>query len=337
MKFLKKLLLAAMVLLMLSGCGTAKQYTAYTIYPVGYLLDRICGDKIQKISIQNNAPVQVAKIKEDYEETLKDSFVFFHVGELEPDLSLFEDEIYQTEVEQVDLSILNAVYKFQRYSLVYVDGRNTYIEGPFYDSDLFKEIDMDDLDLFLWLNPIGMLSMGKDIYEYFSSNYVEEAGFFKANYEELENALIALDASYQNLSRKLRSEQLTLKFVSMTPSFSNWRKDYGFQVYPVCLSKYGALPSEEELAIIKDRIIADNVQYIAFEPNLPDDMIALFESLENELGLKRITLHNISSLTGDQLAEGKDYFTLMYENLSVLDNVVNTLIEEKYNVPSEEE
>ena len=71
MKILKKLLLCVMILLMLSGCGNAKQFTAYTIYPVGYLLDRICGDKIQKISIQNGSMVQVAKIKEDYEEQLQ--------------------------------------------------------------------------------------------------------------------------------------------------------------------------------------------------------------------------------------------------------------------------
>ena len=329
MKSLRKIITALLVLL-LCGCGSVRQYTAYTIYPVGYLLNRICGDKIQAVSVQNDAMVEVAKIKANYQETLDDSIVFFHVGELEPYLSIFEEEIYSSGAELVDLSILNAVYRFQRYSLVYVDGKNTYVEGPFYDDDLFKEIDTDDLDLFLWLNPIGMLSMGKDIYEYFSSNYVEEADYFKANYEALESELIALDASYQNLSRKLRNEQLILRFVSMTPSFSNWQKDYGFQIYPVCLSKYGALPSDAELEIIKAKIKADGVEYIAYEPNIPDDMYQLMKELENELALKPITLSNISSLTSSQNADGKDYMSLMYENLNTLEGVVSNMIEAKY-------
>ena len=29
----------------------------------------------------------------------------------------------------------------------------------------------------------------------------------------------------------------------MTASFGNWQKTYGFQVYPVILAKYGALPN----------------------------------------------------------------------------------------------
>ena len=69
----------------------------------------------------------------------------------------------------------------------------------------------------------------------------------------------------------------------MTGSFGCWQKDYGFQVYPVCLSKYGAIPSAAELKIIKERIIKDNVQYIAYEPNLSEDMFNLLVELEDEL------------------------------------------------------
>ena len=50
-------------------------------------------------------------------------------------------------------------------------------------------------------------------------------------------------------------------------------------------------------------------------------MLAVFLQLEEELGLKRITLHNISSLTPTQIESGKDYLSLMYENLSVLESI----------------
>lgn len=319
------------------ACSTIKQYIAYTIYPVGYILNRIGGDKINSVSIQNGSVlVQTAQLVDNYDEILKDSMVFFHIGSLEPYIDIYEEDIKETGVNQVDLSVLNAVYDFKRYTLVYVDGKDTYIEGPFYEGDIFNEIDVDKLDLFLWLNPIGMLSMGKDVYEYLANNYVEESAYFKENYKKFENDLIALDAAYQSLARKLKNENKTIKFVSMTPSFSNWQKDYGFQIYPICLSKYGALPSEQELEIIKNRIIADGVEYIAYEPNISEDMLKLFTRLEGELNLKRVNLSNISSLTLSQRNDNKDYLSLMYDNLSVLENMATSIIEGNNNNQSGE-
>ena len=108
----------------------------------------------------------------------------------------------------------------------------------------------------------------------------------------------------------------------MTASFGNWQKTYGFEVYPVILSKYGVLPNETQLAAIKQRIIDDNVKYIVYEPNMTEDMIALFDELQEELGLTRVELSNLSSLTDEELNSGKDYLSIMYENLQVLELMV---------------
>ncbi|MDD6005222.1 MAG: zinc ABC transporter substrate-binding protein, partial [Firmicutes bacterium] len=123
-----------------------------------------------------------------------------------------------------------------------------------------------------------------------------------------------------------KKENKTIKFVSISASFGNWQKAYGFQIYPVCLSKYGALPSDEELEIIKKRIIDDEVKYIAYEPNMTEDMLNLFNQLETELGLTRVNLNNVSSLTVSQSANNKDYLSLMYENLNVLENMATDII-----------
>ena len=313
-------------MMMLTGCIETKRYIAYSVYTVGYLINRIAGDKVNTISIQTDEMVQVSNIVDNYEEILKDSTYFFHIGKLEPYLDLYSNEITETGVEIVDLSVLNSIYKFQRYTLVYVDGKESYVEGPYYNSELFDKIDTNDNDLMLWMDPIGMLSMANDIYQLLSTNYVEGATAFKDNYSKLESDLIGLDASYQNLSTRLKKENKTIKFVSISASFGNWQKAYGFQIYPVCLSKYGALPSDEELEIIKKRIIDDEVKYIAYEPNMTEDMLNLFNQLETELGLTRVNLNNVSSLTVSQSANNKDYLSLMYENLNVLENMATDII-----------
>ena len=54
---------------------------------------------------------------------------------------------------------------------------------------------------------------------------------------------------------------------------------------------------------------------------MSEDMTLLFNEIEEELGLKRVTLYNISSLTQTQTEAGKDYMSLMYENLNNLQNM----------------
>lgn len=321
MKFLRKIVSLALICLILVGCSSTKHYVSYTIYPIGYLLNRIGGNKISTMSIQDNNMVQVSHIVDDYKDILNDSMVLFRVGELEPYMDLYDEDIKETEVDIQDLSTLNALYEYKRYTPVIVDGKINFVEGAYYESDIFNEINTYDLDPFIWLSPIGMYSMAKDVKEYLCSNYFEQSEYFTENYEKLADELIALDAAYNALSLQLISSNKTIKFVSMTGSFGCWQKDYGFQVYPICLSKYGALPSDAQLEVIKQKIKDDGVEYIAYESNMSDEMLELFNEVEDELGLKRVSLNNISSLTSSQTETGKDYMTLMYENLSILQNM----------------
>jgi len=321
-KIIRKLLVCFLAII-LCACTSTKQYVAYTIYPIGYLLKQIGGEKIATTSIQHNSMVQVATIKKDYQEILADSFVLFHIGNLEPYIEIYEEDINDTGVSKVDLSSLNALYDFKRYTLTYVDGKDYYFESAYYEGEVFDSVDTYTLDLNIWLSPTGMRSMAIDIKDWLCSNYVEQSEYFQANFETIYDKLIVLDASYNTLSNKLKNSNKTIKFVTMSPSFGCWQKDYGFQVYPVCLSKYGALPSEAELEIIKARIVKDDVKYIAYEPNLPVEMISLMKQLEEELDLKEIYLYNISSLTESQIENNKDYLSLMYENLSTLESIAS--------------
>ena len=325
MRFIKKIASLLLISLLLVGCSNTKHYVSYTIYPIGYLLNRIGGNKITSTTIQTNNIAQLANVVDGYKDILNDSMVLFHVGNLEPYMDIYDEDIKETEVPVIDLSTLNALYEYKRYTPVIVDGKLNYVEGEYYDNDIFNEINTYDLDPFIWLSPIGMYSMAKDVNEYLSGNYFEQSDYFNQNFEKLGDELIALDAAYNALSTQLVKQNKTIKFVSMTGSFGCWQKDYGFQVYPLCLSKYGALPSNEQLEFIKQKIKDDGVEYIAYEPNMSSEMANLFTQVEEELGLKRVTLHNISSLTQSQMETGKDYMTLMYENLSILQNMTTDI------------
>ena len=87
------------------------------------------------------------------------------------------------------------------------------------------------------------------------------------------------------------------------------------------LSKYGVLPTDEQKKIMKTKILNEGVQYIVYEPNMSEEMVELFNEFEEELSLRRVELNNLSSLSEADRNEGKDYVSIMYENLSVLDTM----------------
>ena len=315
-------LLVMAMLLVSSGCAAVRTKITYTVYPLRYLIERLSGNEIEYNSIQkDNTLVQRAQIRDDYKTVLDNSAVFFHIGLLEPYLSVYDHEISTNGVYSYDLSGINAVYDFKRYTRAVYDGEVVYEESEYYPGDLFSLVDTDTKDLSLWTDPIVMYSMAKNIHEWLVHNYPEREAVFTENLRKLENDLIELDAKYQALSTSLEREQKQIRFVSMTASFGNWQKTYGFEVYPVILSKYGILPNEQQLAVIMDRIRQDQVHYIAYEPNMTPDMVELFDRLQSELNLNRVELSNLSSLSSHESEIGQDYLSIMYENLATLETM----------------
>lgn len=306
----------------LNGCSQQKYKIAYTVYPVGFLAESLSSDIVTAESIQSNTIVQRAAVKDNYEEILENSAVFLHIGQLEPYMTMYASKFNSLASSRIDLSSMNAVYDFQRYTQVVTDGEVTYVESPYYRGTEFALVDTDDKDLYLWTDPIAMLSMAKDIRDWLLTAYPDDAAVISERYTILENELINLDAQYQAIATSNEKNNKVIRFVSMTPSFGNWQKTYGFQVYPIILSKYGALPNEQQLALIEKRIQDDGVKYIVYEPNMTRDMIELFNRVEDDLSLTRVELSNLSSLTESEEAAGKDYLSVMYENLTVLETMV---------------
>lgn len=307
--------------MMLVGCARQKFQILYTVYPIGYMVNRIVENTIPYQSIQDEYTiVQRSQIKDIYQELLENSSAFFHIGQLEPYMTVYQKDILQPSITQLDLSSMNAVYNFARYTQTKSDLGTNYVETPYYDLKN-SQMDILDKDLYLWVDPILMLSMAKDIYDYVISIEPQNQTMYEENLKGLEEDLINLDARYQQLATAITNNKEEIKFASMTPSFGNWQKTYGFQVYPVCLSKYGVLPNEEEYEVIKKRLQNDQVKYFAYEDNLPEDMVKMADRLSEELGLTKVSLHNLASFTQEQYESGIDYITAMYENLNVLESL----------------
>lgn len=307
------------LLLTCTGCKVDRANIAVTVYPVKYLVERIGGNNVKVENISEDGAIQTARTKKKFEKTLEDSKALFYITELEPYFDVYSSDIRSNKVSLVNLANKSVFYKFQRYTTTVADGQSAVVESAYYDGDVFKDIDVYKNDPMIWMDPISMISAAEIIRDYLIENYPEYKVAFKENYEKLEMDLTRLDMDFQDL----KSTENKISFVSMTPSFGPWQKSYGVSLYPICLSKFGALPSEAQLAVIEQRIVDEGVKYIAYEPNLNAEMKKMYERVRDDLNLTEVSISNLSSLSSKQKKENKDYLTIMYENLSILEKMGN--------------
>lgn len=316
---IKLFLVSVLALFLVSGCEEKNPSIATTVYPVQYLVERIGGDDVTVSNITENTMIQRAQIKSSFQDILKDSDALFYIGGLEPYMDLYVDDIRDTGVDMVDLATKSAIYKFERYTSTTIDGITAGTEGPYYEGEEFANLDTYDADPMLWMDPVAMTSMASDIRDYLVQKYPQYKDIFDENYDALELDLARLEADFQAIP----DGKMNISFVSMTPSFGNWQKSYGIKVYPITLSKYGALPPSDQLAAMKKRIKSDHVRYIAIEQNLSEDMEKLQQQLIDELALIPVNLNNLSSISSEDKKASKDYLTIMYDNLKALESIAS--------------
>ena len=316
---IKLFLVSVLALFLVSGCEEKNPSIATTVYPVQYLVERIGGDDVTVSNITENTMIQRAQIKSSFQDILKDSDALFYIGRLEPYMDLYVDDIRDTGVDMVDLATKSAIYKFERYTSTTIDGITAGTEGQYYEGEEFANLDTYDADPMLWMDPVAMTSMASDIRDYLVQKYPQYKDIFDENYDALELDLARLEADFQAIP----DGKMNISFVSMTPSFGNWQKSYGIKVYPITLSKYGALPTSDQLAAMKKRIKSDHVRYIAIEQNLSEDMEKLQQQLIDELALIPVNLNNLSSISSEDKKASKDYLTIMYDNLKALESIAS--------------
>lgn len=299
----------------LSGCKLSVLNIGVTTYPIQYLVNRIAQEKVNVIQYSVGPTMTRTQIIPDYEEKLELTDVLFYFGKLEPYFAVYLSEFQNSNTQLIDLTSNAGVYRFQRYTVTNVGNTQVTLEDTYYKSNLFNNINIYDTDPMLWLDPITMISMAGTIKDWLIEKFPEEKNLFTANYEILKQELARLDADYQELWKQ------DIGFVSVTPSFGNWQKAYGIQVYPLILSRFGVLPSDEQLSVIKEKIKEDGIKLIVHEPNLSEDMEALYQSIKKELELETIELHSLSFLSEKDITDNKNYMTIMFENLNTLEDL----------------
>ncbi|HAQ08285.1 MAG TPA: hypothetical protein DCR24_12455 [Bacillus bacterium] len=79
-------------------------------------------------------------------------------------------------------------------------------------------------------------------------------------------------------------------------------------------------PSQKELQSLISHAKEEKIKYVLNEQNFDSKLAKM---VENEIGAKSLTLHNLSVLTDENIKNKDTYFTLMEANIATLEKALN--------------
>ena len=303
--------LAAMILIlaMVLSVGCAKQNTPSTqvetadekllvyasFYPMYDFATKIGGDKV---SVNMMVPPGVEA--HDWEPTAK------MMGELEKAHVFVYNGL---EMEPWAEKLIGAI---QNDSLILVEaskGTEILAEEDHEDED--EDEDHGEYDPHVWLNPMNAMKQAENIKNAFIQADEANRDYYEANYKEFSENLRVLDDKFRQELGSLKRKEIVVAHAA----FGYLTNRYGLEQIAIRGISPQEEPSAAKMAEISKFAKANDVKFIFFE-TLTSPKLA--EVLAREVGAQTMVLNPLEGLTEDEIKSGKDYISIMEDNLETL-------------------
>jgi len=166
-------------------------------------------------------------------------------------------------------------------------------------------------DPHVWLSPI----LAKKIVKQITKGYIQADENNAEYYSEKEsNLLFKLDQLDEEYRQGLSSCEYN-DIVTSHTAFTYLADEYGLSQVAISGLSPNEEPSAQELAEIVEFAKEKEIKYIFFESLVSPK---LSETIANEIGAQTLVLDPIGGLSEDSISKGKNYFTVMEDNLNNL-------------------
>jgi len=295
--------------LVLTGCGETKKeetddsnqnLTAYTtVYPLQFFTEEIGGDTVNVETIyppgadeHTFEPSQKDMIK------LAESDLFIYVGlGLEGFVEKAKDSLKN---EKVTMVAAGESIHFNEDNHSEEEGHEEHTEGH----------NHGDKDPHVWLDPILAKELAESIKNALIEKAPENEEIYIQNYDSLIQKLDKLDTEFSEMANQAKHKE----FIVSHAAYGYWER-YGLEQISISGLSTSNEPSQKDLESIVKTATETNNRYIFFEQNVSSK---LTEIVQEEIGAKALTLHNLSVRTEEDMKENRDYFSIMNDNLQAL-------------------
>ncbi|MHC0038958.1 metal ABC transporter solute-binding protein, Zn/Mn family [Pseudoneobacillus sp. C159] len=305
MKKLKTFLVLMVILnVLLVGCSNNNNqpkdndkliiYT--TVYPLQYFTEKLAGDFVSVHSIYPpGADEHTFEPSQRDMMNVADAQVFFYIG-----LGL------EGFVEKAKKTLKNEGVEF------FALGEQVHVEEAEVHDDDEHEDDghhHGDIDPHIWLDPVYAKELALGIKEQLENRLPENKEQIEANYKSLEKDLDELHLAFEDVMNNRVHKEMIVSHAA----FGYWEKRYGVKQISISGISSTSEPTQKQLRKIVDIARKKNIQYILFEQNVSSK---LGDIIKDEIGAKPLPLHNLSTLTEENIKNKETYITLMYQNLN---------------------
>jgi len=287
-----------------SGAGTDDpgKITVYTsIYPVYDFAAKIGGDKI-------NLHMMVPSGTEphDWEPKPKD------MARLqEADVFIYNGAGMESWVDKV----LNSIDNEKLIAVEASDGIKL-MENP-YESDEHEDDGGHEHknDPHVWLDPMRAKKQMENIMEALSKADADNADYYEDNYMKYSMELEKLDEEYRDTLEKCRNRDIIVTH----PAFGYLCDAYDLNQIAIGSIGSESEPSSARMAEITNFARENDIKIIFFEETTGNK---LAKTIADEVGGETMTLSTLERLSDEDIKSGKDYFSVMTDNLKALEKAL---------------
>lgn len=166
-------------------------------------------------------------------------------------------------------------------------------------------------DPHVWLSPLLAKKQVEKITQGFEQVDSTHSSYYQGNAKELEDTLDALDKKFKDGLRTCKQKDI----ITSHAAFGYLAQSYGFNQVAISGLSPDEEPPPSKLAEVAKFAKENTIKYIFFESLVSPK---LSQTIAKEVGAKSLVLNPIEGLTPEEMQAGKNYSTLMEENLSNL-------------------
>lgn len=266
---------------------THKTKVAAGFYPEYFLASQIGGDKAQ---VTNITPADAEP--HDYEPTAQD------MATIENSEMLVVNGGVEAWANDLQKNLNPSK------TLVVVAGQGLETQSVVEDGESVT-------DPHVWQSPLLMKQMVERIEKGFEQVDPDNAAYYRSNANALNTQLDQLDSEYRSGLASCAKKVI----ITSHAAFGYLATTYHLNQVSIAGLSPDAEPSPKQLADIATFAKKNDVKYIFFESLVSPK---LSQTIASEVGAQTMVLDPIEGLTEDDLAAGKNYLTVMRDNLAHL-------------------
>lgn len=279
-------------------------------YPFYYFAKRIVGDKIQ---VSNLIPFGIdihswEPVPGDIVELEKTDLLIYN--------GAAGDELISRILQGLETEKLVSLDVTKGLELIATDkGENHHHEvGENHHQE--EGEDGHYFDPHVWLDPVNCKIIAKNILDLVCQQDSGNEDYYTANYQKLISELEKLDEDFQEGLKDVKQKE----FIVNHAAFGYLAKRYGLTQIPIMGINPNSEPTPQKMKEVSNIVTEHKVKYI-FTEKLVSSKVALI--LAEEAGIKTKVLNPLGNILDEDIAQGKDYFSIMYDNLAVLQESLN--------------